>query len=632
MSPAVRTRLTAAALLSAGSIFLAGCGAVPTNIASVATGQTIQGKVHGGSQAVSGAHIYLLAAGTSGYGGPSISLLNPTFPGVSTDETGSYVPTDANGAFNISGAYTCTPGQQVYLLATGGNPGLAPGITNPSLALMTALGQCPAAGNLANTVPVINITEVSTVAAAYALAGFMTDATHLSTSGTDLAVTGLANAFTNVNLLVNIISGAARSLTPLGNGSAPQATVNTLANLLTACVNSPGNSTSCSTLFANTKGPTGSTPNDTVAAILNIAHNPGANVPALFTLATANPPFQPALGAAPNDFTLAVTIYSDIMAGPYYPAVDAAGNLWVPGYANNTVTEFNPYGAELSYPGGYKGSNLNQPFSIAIDASQSAWVANYAFSGHANVSQFNSTGAPLGGTACGVYCTGIAIDANQNVWIAGSTAVIAIHHSTLPIAQFPTTALAAGLALDSAGRAWTVGLNQNLYRLTLPNSTSTFTTTSTAATSDLNQIAIDSADNVWFSSGKSNAIGRTDSAGKAISPSGGYKGGGLKYPAQLAIDGSNRVWVANRDGNSISAFNNDGTAISPATGYQPSSQTAIDPVVVGHTGLQSPHGLAIDGSGNVWVTNFTANSVTLVLGLATPVVTPISPTTHGQRP
>jgi hypothetical protein len=34
----------------------------------------------------------------------------------------------------------------------------------------------------------------------------------------------------------------------------------------------------------------------------------------------------------------------------------------------------------------------------------------------------------------------------------------------------------------------------------------------------------------------------------------------------------------------------------------------------------------------VWVTNFTYNSVTEFIGIATPVATPISPTTHGKLP
>jgi streptogramin lyase len=166
----------------------------------------------------------------------------------------------------------------------------------------------------------------------------------------------------------------------------------------------------------------------------------------------------------------------------------------------------------------------------------------------------------------------------------------------------------------------------------MPSTVTPYTQT-ISAPNDLNQFAIDSSDNVWFTSGKNNAIGRVDSKGNIVSPGTGYTGGGLTYPAQLAIDGSNRVWVVNRDANSVSAFNHDGSAITSATGYQPSGQLAPDPSIpIDRVGIRDPHGLAIDGSGNVWVTNFTSNSVTEFFGLATPVITPISPTTHGQRP
>jgi sugar lactone lactonase YvrE len=629
-----RPHLAALAILTATSAFLTGCGAVPAKISSTpTTGQSIQGRVHGGSQAVGGAHIYLFAAGISGYGGPSTSLLKPTHPGVYSDATGAYVLTDAAGSFSIGGAYSCTPGQQVYILATGGNPGLAPGITNPAIALMVTLGQCPSSGNLASTVPVVDITEVSTVAAVYALAGYITDGTHVSSSGSDLSATGIANAFQNVNLLVDIATGDALSVTPLNNGSAPQATINTLANLLSTCVNSPGNSTSCNTLFSNAKDSNGVTPTDTATAVVNIAHNPAANIPALFTLANAHPPFQPSLGAAPNDWTVAVTFYSDNMAGPYYPAIDAAGNVWIPAYANSTLQQFSPSGLPLTGYNGLSGNNLNQPYSVAIDRNQIASVANFAYNATAYVSRFDPNGAALGSTPCGTNCTGIAIDSNQNDWVTGTAAVATLFHSNQPTAQFTAPGFASGIAIDSSNHGWSVGTNQHLYRFTLPGTIDTFNqTASSTDPRDTNQVAIDSADNVWFTSGKSNSIGRTDRDGKPISPTGGYKGGGLNFPAQLAIDGANRVWVANRDGNSISAFNNDGTPISPAKGFQPSSQTPIDPTLIGHTGLQSPHGLAIDGSGNIWVTNFTANSVTVFLGLATPTITPISPTTHGQRP
>ena len=172
--------------LLAGCGLLGGCAMESTAPAATEVGASMQGMVHGGQQPVVGAHIYLFAAGTSGYGGASTSLLSANTVG--SDALGSYVLTDANGAFSITGDYACTAGTQVYVLATQGNPGY--GGNNPALAMMTALGQCPAAGTFVATVPYVWVNEVTTVASVYSLAGFMTDLTHVSSSGTALAQVG----------------------------------------------------------------------------------------------------------------------------------------------------------------------------------------------------------------------------------------------------------------------------------------------------------------------------------------------------------------------------------------------------------------------------------------------------------
>ena len=127
--------------------------------------------------------------------------------------------------------------------------------------------------------------EVSTVAAAYAMAGFATDATHVGSSGTALALTGIANAFANAANLETLGTGVALATTPAGNGTVPQAEINTLGNILAACVNSTGGDgppslRRATTLFTNalSSGTTGTLPTDTATAAINIAHNPGVNV------------------------------------------------------------------------------------------------------------------------------------------------------------------------------------------------------------------------------------------------------------------------------------------------------------------------------------------------------------------
>ena len=600
-----------------------GCGIGNQQASPAPTPHSLAGSAHGGRQPIAGAHVYLFAANTSAYGASSISLLNPAYPGVATDTLGPYVTTASDGSFTLTSAYNCSPGQQVYALATGGNPGLPQGATNPAIGLLAVLGPCPAEGTLANTVPFISINEVSTIAAAYALAGFMTDSTHVSSGPSAASQQGLANAFAAVYNLVNIDTGTARDQNLAGNGVVPQAEINTLADILVPCVNSDGAGAACSTLFSSVRrSGDNSAIADTTTAAIKLARNPALNVDTLFGLVPSAAPFQPTLPTKPNDWTIGISYFTLNLAGPYFPAFDSQGNLWVPSYTNNTIVEFDPLGTPLSGQWGFGGGGLNQPFAIAVNSVDNVWVVNFGPIGASGVSRFRNNGTPLTSTAysCATACFFPAFDDSSNLWISGSTQTTVLASDGARIGSFGTNAYDSGIVIDASGSAWTLGRNGAVYRLTRPSSTITFTQTVNASSgNELTPMAADSAGNIWFVSNRNNAIGKLSSAGTLLSPAAGYKGGGLSGPAGIAVDGDGNVWVANRDGNSISAFHNDGTAITPSTGY-----TAAN--------VSGPRGLAIDLSGNVWITNFTYNSVTEFVGLAAPVSTPISPSTQGRRP
>jgi streptogramin lyase len=635
--PRSSTNLCLAFSLFAATL-LSGCGAFqqqPISLGASSTsstssptapattpGSAIVGNVHGGEQPVTGAHIYLFAANPAGYGSPSISMLNSTQPGVETDATGNYILTDLNGSFSISGDYTCTAGQQVYLLALGGNPGLPPGETNQAIALMSAFGACPAGQtNFGSTIPYVSINEVTTVAAVYALSGFMTDATHVGYANTPGALQGIANAFRTVTNLVDLSTGAARLQSVPANGDVPQAEINSLANLLVSCVNSDGTS-GCDPLFTNAPSPNGTAPTDTVVAALNIAHNPAANVAGIYKASLASVAFTPTLTAAPNDWSVALTFHADSMVAPYFPAIDSLGNVWVPGYIGNNLIEFDPTGKILSGGNGFIGGGLNLPYAIAIDAQDNAWVTNFGPINASTVAKFSASGVSLISSPypCDTACFFPAFDAAQNLWISGTQRATVLRADGSVLKKFNTSAYDSGIAINSGGVAWTIGQPGALYSLAVSGTLSTTSELITATSgNDLTSVAIDSADNVWYASNLNNSIGVSDKTGAAVSTASGYSGGGLKGPAQIAIDGSNRVWVANREGSSLSAFTKTGVAITPTTGYQA-------------PGLSNPRGLAIDASGNVWLTNFTANTITEFVGIATPSATPISPTNHGQRP
>jgi hypothetical protein len=399
--------LVAASTVAMG--LLAGCGTglggITDSAPATVAGAALKGNVHGGQQPVAGASIALYAAGTSGYAGTASSLL--TRP----------VTTDAGGGFNITGAYSCSAGQQLYIVATGGNPG---GGTNPNLALMAPLGDC--SGLSASTF--ISINEITTVAGAFTLGPFMSGLNALGTTPTNTS--GLAHAFASTSKLVNTTTGLAPGSGLPSGATAPTAELYTLADALATCVNSTGGSTgdgtACGTLFKLTTPSGGSAPTDTIQAALNIAHFPTQNVAAIFNMSSATAPFNPQLASAPSDWTMAVSYKAaGSLSSPKTTTIDAAGNVWVANSGNNSVTVLAQSGTPLS-GSPFAGNGLTAPSAVTIDIGGNAWVAN---SGGDTVSVFTPSGAiysgsPFSGEGTISAPVSIAIDAPGNIWIANS--------------------------------------------------------------------------------------------------------------------------------------------------------------------------------------------------------------------
>src|SRR5205807_8852670 len=62
--------------------------------------------------------------------------------------------------------------------------------------------------------------------------------------------------------------------------------------------------------------------------------------------------------------------------------------------SSDLLIEFDPTGNLLSGQNGFSGGGLNQPFSVAIDSSDSVWAVNFAPINASTVSKFLSSGAP----------------------------------------------------------------------------------------------------------------------------------------------------------------------------------------------------------------------------------------------
>jgi streptogramin lyase len=712
-----RRSASAFGLLSILAVGLSGCAGTivfpdssTSQVLSTPIGH-LQGSTYGGQQPIWNAHVYLMKASTSGYKTSSTSILTA---GANTtkDANGNYyVTTNGYGNFDITGDYTCnynatTPSQsdQLYLVSLGGNatympPGSNPtgGATNAYIGLMSVLGSCPATGSFAGKISFIYMNEVSTVAAAYALAGFAGNSTSVGSSSSAQAQIGLANAFANANQLYDIqniedpINHEARQTTPSANGSiggvVPYKLINTLGNILANCINQGATaavptSGACLTLYNKT----GNSP-DTASAMIYIAQHPGANVGSLYALQAGYVQFPDALASQPNDFTVGINYVGTSTANPTDVAIDANGYAWVtsgsgavlkltPTGTHATGSPFNLQNAnylsvdpsgnvwvtagslvyEMSNTG---GTMAGSPFSNGLLGSGLATIATDATSAYVaspnsglNLLGINTPGqlvkiTPSGGSATwGVFYTGITgllggaalnnlpyvsqvASGNKNssgdptLWASGDT------NSCLLVLS-----VCGGLAVQQLDETTTFPTS---LILSIPTwTTSSFIATNNSISYTCNvlilfcnsvetpgSLAVDSANTGWISvtgntsNGGVDELARVTTGGTVTSL---LTGNGINNPQGVAVDGSGNVFVVSEGANSLLQYS--GSAFVTGTSGYTGASNGMTPATL----LNTPTRLDIDPSGNVWVVNAAGSSgyVTEYLGLATPVVRPLS--------
>ena len=354
----------AALLCFFGLVLVSGCSRndfqVATETAAAPSGG-MKGQVKGGQQPVSGASVMLYAVGTTADGNVSQPLL------------GQPAMTDGNGYFNITGAYTCPASSAlVYLVATGGNPGLPKG-TNADLALMVTLGTC---GSL-QTRAYATVNELTTVAATSALAQYMTSATTVGPYAGGSA--GLGAAFMVSSELVDPTTGTAPGVNVPVGATVPVGLITTLGDVLAGCVNSAGgvakDGSPCGTFLNLTTAPGSAAPTDTVRALNELALTPGLNTQALYNLQGSMPPFQPALQTAPANFQIGLVYSSSLAVSPVglnYPATYAGYPAAALSVTLTNVGSAALTGLNLNVTGG-NGSDYSLdgscPASLAVNAS-----------------------------------------------------------------------------------------------------------------------------------------------------------------------------------------------------------------------------------------------------------------------
>ena len=226
--------------------------------------------------------------------------------------------TDANGNFNITNLYSCSGATEVYLAATGGTRAI---YSEPQFGVDCGPGPCSSL----SSGTYITVNELTTVAAVSALSPFMSSATAIS--GIRFCESG-RGLYAGFGACEHGFRYRAGRKSAVGDG-APSALINTLGDIVAACVNSTGgvagDNSPCGNLFALTTPQNGTAPTDTVGALLDLADNPSLNTTGLFALSSANGPFQPQLPSAPTGFQVTLTRTLSSMTVNPSPATLAIG-------------------------------------------------------------------------------------------------------------------------------------------------------------------------------------------------------------------------------------------------------------------------------------------------------------------
>jgi hypothetical protein len=558
----------------------------------------------------------------------------------------------------------------MYVTASGGHVGT--GAANAALQLTSALGAC---GSLPASI-VVN--ELTSAASAYALSGFAAPTGGTPAVSFQGKSPGLSQAFNTLTNLTVTSTGAFETTGPETNITQVQQTLDTLANAMAACdVSSGGAGAACAELFscatpnatyvgtgqACTLSGTPTLPADTLSAALAVIQNPGiVGLAAIFDAGSTNStPFTPVLARSPNDWTLPL-IYSVTNYGPL--AIDAAGHIWIlgpdpnPGVGNTNPelavievdTNFNLLSPALHgwNGGGIQSFDRTDLTNLAIDALGNVWIGGTS----ARIAELNFQGgavSPPGGYSTGAVgpdgTAGVAIDLTGDAWFASgisASTMFEMSPSGTPLSPTSTGYSASncpcnGIATDSTGNIWTVGgpsTGQALAEFTGGVQGSTLHPNGLANSSVIfKAIAADASGNLWIADQHNHGVWEYTPSTTTWTPSSNVPFPNVaalnntSRPGGIAIDGAGHKWITNESAltppplaSSITELSADGsTNLSPADGF-------------GSGSINGAYSIAIDGSGNIWVTDG-GTTVTQFVGAAAPTRNPIvSAVTSGFTP
>lgn len=508
------------------------------------------------------------------------------------------------------------------------------------LAAVLGTGRAPAS---------VVVNERTTVAAGFALAQFV--------KGRSIAgpAPGPKNAAAMAGNLVDVRTGGlSKVLTTAPNGSQTSTlrTFNSLANMLVPCARAAAR---CGRLLRLARPPRGGVVAGTLAAVADIARNPGHNASRLFALSRSRVArYRPALTPSqrPEAWILALRFDGDAktMDGPGNTAIDAQGNVWIannytfsasgtaPVCGGQQLFKLTPAGQYAPWSP-YTGGGVNGAgYGITFDPRGNIWVGNFGFASractdpppHNSVSKFAPTGRPrspnasagsTGGFTQGSisWPQGTVSDRRGDIWLANcANNSVTVYPDGKPRAATNLSDIGVekpfDIAFNGRGQAFVTGNANDAVAMLNANGTPARAPITEGGFDRPMGIAADTQGNMWVAnsaavnvpcpkggirfSGKGSV---TLISGNGVPRPKPFTSGGLTAPWGIAVDGDDNVWVSNFSHQRVSELcGTDPAHCPPGTR---TGQGISPPSGYGFDGLVRNTSVQIDPSGNVWITN-----------------------------
>ena len=248
-------------------------------------------------------------------------------------------------------------------------------------------------------------------------------------------------------------------------------------------------------------------------------------------------------------------------------AVDSKGNVFVVDQGNNRIQKFFPNGTHMLTFGntGTGLGQLNFPESIAIDSSDNVWVAELF---NDRIQKFNENGSALltfGGTGStdGFFMSpiAIAINSTDHVFVAdqNNNRIQIFNNLGQHLLSVGGFADPSAIAINGSSHIFVLDGNDITIFDDEGTSLKTFTPASTPL---IFEIAIDSSDNIYVAdaANSANQVIRYDSNFENPSAFGSTGGGDGEFadtgPTGVAVDSSGNIYVSDFANHRFQRFDN----------------------------------------------------------------------------